>query len=331
MAIIKKLTIKQNSGLLSELQSDTIWGHFCWRLLDKLGMDLLKTFLNEYINGNPVFTISNSYFERDDNLFFNAPVNLENTSSIKNNSKQQRIISFQDYKKRKERKLINLKELNSFLKGDQLPSYRQDEDIEEPAYMDSLRTSVEISRATLSSMRSQLFTYNVKYVNEVYQSDNNELTSTNNVVFLKILNEKLFGEINGEDLMYDTFEVGYGKKKSSGFGAFKIAAPLTLFNDFEEPENGTGFVTLSNYLPSSNDGLTDLNYKLIVKYGKLGEHLSLSANPFKRPIVMMMPGSVFVSDRKSDFYGRSTSVGELSDSFPDAIQNGYAFSLRANV
>jgi CRISPR-associated protein Csm4 len=330
MSKIQILRLRQNSGLLTELQSDTIWGHFCWRLKEKHGEESLKNFLKDYEDGNPVFTVSSSFFEKKDSIYISYPLNGNQHEDIGNVSKREKIEAFLKHKKMKSRKFLNSTDFNSYL---QTGSWQQNEseELEEPSYLDSLRTSVEISRETLSSKKSQLFSYSGRYVNEEFLKDTLEFTCTNTIVFVKILNEEKFAEMKGADLIEDTFDIGFGKKKSSGFGAFKILEPLRDFTDFKEPETSNGFITLGNYLPSENDGVSDYFYEILVKYGKLGEKLSLSANPFKRPFIMLTPGSVFLTDKRSDYYGRCTNTGEISKSFPSVLQSGYAFSLRVNL
>lgn len=330
MSKIKILRLRQNSGLLTELQSDTVWGHFCWRLREKHGEQLLATFLNEYQEGNPVFTVSSSFFERDKTLYLFHPLIDTQSIDIPNKTKVSKIDGFLKYKKLKSKKFLKLNAFNSFLQGNHLQNVETDNK-NEPSYLDSLRTSVEISRDTLTSKKSQLFSYSGKYVNEEFQDGHKEQSCTNTVLFVKILNTEIFEAIKGAELIEDVFEVGFGKKKSSGFGAFNVLEPLEDFADFKEPEVSNGFITLGNYLPSEKDMLTDYYYDILVKYGKLGEELSLSANPFKKPLLMLTPGSVFFTDKKSEYYGRCTRVGEISDSFPQAVQCGYAFSLRVNL
>lgn len=292
MSKIQILRLHQNSGLLTELQSDTVWGHFCWRLKDKHGEEALKNFLKEYEDGNPVFTVSNSYFERNDFVYLSYPLCEIQNIDIPNRNKSNKIDGFLKYKRLKSRKYLKLNDFNSFLQGDDWRSEETDNN-KEPSYLDSLRTSVEISRETLASKKSQLFSYSGKYVNEEFQTDKRELSCTNTILFVKIMNIEKFEEIKGADLFVDIFDVGFGKKKSSGFGAFKVLAPLEDFTDFKEPEVSNGFITLGNYLPSDKDMFIDYYYDILVKYGKLGEELSLSANPFKNPIIMLTPGSVF--------------------------------------
>jgi len=70
MLTIKKLKLKLKSGLLSELQSDTIFGHFCWRMREQIGEDNLKKFISSYHENKPVFTISDGMIEENNILFF---------------------------------------------------------------------------------------------------------------------------------------------------------------------------------------------------------------------------------------------------------------------
>ena len=70
-------------------------------------------------------------------------------------------------------------------------------------------------------------------------------------------------------------------------------------------------------------------YNISVKHGKFGEEKSNSKNPFKKPLILLTPGSCFITDEKREFYGRA--VDNISNSFPDHIHNGIAFTLKAKL
>jgi CRISPR-associated protein Csm4 len=299
---------------------------------DMLGEDKLEEFLKLYSERNPVFTISSSFFERDSVLFLSNTM-LPFTDNKKEKTKDEKIKSFLNYKDSKKRKFLTLKQFNYSLKGEseKLIESIESDNVNQPKYIEDLRTSVEIDRNTFSSKESQLFSYAPLYIKEeLINTKKNEYTKTNTVLFVKILDEKNFSEFGCENILKEVFKIGFGKKKSSGYGEFEVNG-FDKFEGFEEPDISNGFISLSNYLPSKHDSLIDMYYDFILKYGKLGEELALSNNPFKRPILLLTPGSVFFTNENKDFYGRCTIPGEISESYPEAIQNGYSFSLRAKL
>jgi CRISPR-associated protein Csm4 len=64
---------------------------------------------------------------------------------------------------------------------------------------------------------------------------------------------------------------------------------------------------------------------LRVKLGKLGEELAASEDPFKRPLIMLTPGSAFYDSPVKEYYGRI--VGEVSPAHPEVVQYGLALPV----
>lgn len=328
MSKIYKLKLKLKSGLLSEVHSDTTFGHFAWRFLESHGEPELKSFLQRYLDRNPVFTISDGMFELEDHKrnihehFFPKPAKLT-PYKVNAGSKKERIKQMISHKESKKQNLISLKQLNFYINGDINDfdeSFSDDyhSQLNYPKFLQDLRVNVEIDRYTLSSQEGQLFTYSPKF------------TRDNVYIFLliKVLDEEAYEKYNCEAIIKSVFEIGYGKKKSSGFGHFDIEE-YAEFNKINEPEEPNGFVSLSHYIPSINDNLEDIHYSLNVKYGKLGEQYSLSANPFKAPIILLEPGTVVLTNQKSEFYGKA--VNNIIDLKPDVLQNGIAFTLKTRL
>lgn len=335
MPTIKKLSLKLKSGLLSELQSDTIMGHFCWRLKDKFGVEKLREFISSYQNGNPVFTISNLLFEKDylnpktkkidqTELFFPKPVLHIKNPGEDHKSKKEKINVFMIHKELKNVNLLTLAQFNLALNGKIKELYEslQQDKLERPKFSSDLKVSVEIDRKSFTSREGQLFSYYPKFL------DGN----THVIFLLKILNQQSFNEFKCDEVLRDVFEVGFGKKKSSGFGEFCIVGELEDFNKFEEPHTSNAFITLGNYLPAAEDGISENSqYDFIIKYGKLGEELSLSEKPFKKPMFLFTPGSIFFTDVKKDFYGRITKNGEISAYDTNAVHFGIPLTLNLNL
>jgi CRISPR-associated protein Csm4 len=322
--MFKKLIVQLKSGVLSSFQSDTTLGIFCWRLKQQYGEEKLIAFLDRYRKGKPIFTISNELFEINGTLFLVKPV-YDLRISKQGNSKKEKIGDMLHDKENRSQNYISLRQLNAFLNGDFKEYSKKEDDIYAdekrkytltPGFTSELRVSVEIDRNSSRSKDGQLFSYHPKYLKE-----------GNRLAFLiKILDDKAFEEFNCEKVLKEVFEIGYGKKKSSGYGYCKVLS-FEDFNDIKEPENSNGFISLSNYLPAKADNILNGIYDTNVKYGRLGEELSLSRMPFKKPMLMIKPGAVFFTENKKDFYGRVTNDAEVSPVNSFVVQFGMPFTL----
>lgn len=317
MLSIKKLSLKPTSGLLTPLQSDTIFGHFCWRMVEIKGEEILKQFLGRYLEGNPVFTLSDGLLEVNGEVFFPKPLK-QSPLSGDDLEKPEKIKKFLLRKEARGRKFITVGHLQLFLDG-KMEEYEErfasEEDRFSPTLHDDLRIHVRIDRDTMKSEDSMLFQTKPQYLSE----------ETGFAVLIKVIDKQNYQEFDVENILQEVFETGFGKKKSSGYGAFSVLG----FSDYDlikEQEEGNGFLTLGNYLPSEADNSDPGFYDYMVKYGKLGENQSSGSNPFKKPMIMMKPGSCFKTNSAKQFYGRMTTAGEIS-SEKEIYQCGMPFTL----
>lgn len=336
--LIKKLSFVQKTGLLTDLHSDTIFGHFCWRLLHGEGIDTLRSFLEEFYSNNttPIFTVSNAFPGIKDKIFLPFPLLKLSYLKESNEAKKDYIVNFLKFKEFKKISSIPISDFNLLLSGntsnfvDSILDKIESQD-ESPSFVHDLRTRVKISRETFSSEEGLLFSQESRSISGTHDQIKNGEIRWN--VFIKVLNKEKFecDEFKCEKYLKEVFSLGFGKKKNIGYGEF-VDIKWDNFDSFEQPEAGSnGFITLGNYLPAAGDGLKNMRYKQFLKYPKLGEEFSKSDDPFKKPIVFFLPGSVFYTDKVGGYYGRCTNPGDISSSKVEVIQNGYAFSLRANL
>lgn len=320
------LTLKQKSGLLSELQSDTIYGHFCWRLKERFGEGKLTEFISIYQNDNPVFTISDGLLQVNGEIRFPRPY-IFTKPEIKVN-KEEKVLEFVKRKVNKERNYLTITELNSFLKTGEVKIEEKNETISnqkkpkksKPPINETLRVSVQIDRSTFGSAEGRLFSYNPIYTRE----------DVSYIVMIKVIDEEAYKFFECESILLDVFRVGFGKKKSSGYGQFEVGN-ITEFILLEEPDNANAFVVLGNYLPDEKENISPIGYDINTKYGKLGEELSQTENPFKNPITFFTAGSCFKVESIKDFYGRITNNGEISAFNNFTVQFGMPFTLNFKI
>lgn len=267
------------------------------------GEETLQKFLGLYLEGKPVFTLSDGLLEVNGEVLFPKPLKQPPLSS-ESLPKQEKMKKFLRRKEERGRKFITAKHLQLFLDGN-MEEYEEmfaseSQQIAPPVQND-LRIHVGIDRDTMKSEESKLFQTKPEYLGE----------GTGFAVLVKILDEQAYSEFEVEPILREVFETGYGKKKSSGYGAFTVVG-FTDYGMIEEPESGSGFVTLGNYLPAAVDEANPGFYDHMVKYGKLGEYRSAGSNPFKKPLILLKPGSCFKTEIVRPFYGRMTMPGEIS-------------------
>lgn len=116
---------------------------------------------------------------------------------------------------------------------------------------------------------------------------------------------------------------GYGRDASIGLGRFE----LTGHRDLPLPsvENANACYTLAPSVPV-HDSFSDAYFVPFVRFGKHGDRLARSSNPFKNPVVMAAEGAVFVpSDPRTllrPYFGRAvTGVSKVQE---NAVVQGYA-------
>ncbi len=317
------ITIKQKSGLLTELQSDTIYGHFCWRLKEEGGEDDLKEFIELYRKNTPIFILSDGLIKINDDIRFPRPYLFPKIENKQN--KYEKIFSFVENKRNKEKNYITLEEINKFLMTGKVEILEKEELNSNKKHLrnikrikpieEALRVSVQIDRKTFGSLEGRLFSYSPTYTRN----------DVSYVVFVKVFNDELF-EKKYKEILLSVFTTGFGKKKSSGYGQFEVIN-FSTFEKIKEPENSNSFIVLGNYLPSNSDNVTPIGYDINTKYGKFGEEFSLSEDPFKNPIVFLTAGSCFKSANVKPFYGRITNKNEISSVNGFAVQFGMPFTL----
>jgi len=287
---IYKITIRFLNYIGTPLHSDTIFGHFCWiyRYIygqKRLKEDILK---NYETSPNIIFSCGfpSGYLPRP----VLAPVSLKELENlikenlIKDEPFLKRLEILKEIKKIKflpiktlENLHKNLSEINIIkvlLKEEALPTIHQ-----------FVMPHNSICRL---SGRVQEF-YHIDYI--FYKSENSYFDID---IYLKTTTI-------AEEKIREVFKVlgsyGFGKDKNLGAGHFK----LLNVEEVSFPQEGNAVMSLSYFVP--DNGLKDGYYSLLTKFGKLGGHYAITEIPFKNPLILMEPGSVFKIETIKDYYG----------------------------
>lgn len=117
---------------------------------------------------------------------------------------------------------------------------------------------------------------------------------------------------------------GFGKKASSGMGAFSVCEKPAPCGFLNASQGVNGFYALSHFIPASTDP-SDGAWKLHVKYPKFQSNRV--RHFLKGRFLLLQPGSVFRATERREWCGCTVNLG--NDEMPRALQ--YGLGLAAPV
>jgi len=275
-----KCSFKLTSFSASVWQADMLFGHLCWFIMRRDGAETLQDLLERYAAGQPPILISDGF--PSDYL----PRPLLPTSSIETDThsiKGDRVDRERRTKQASDQPWLTLAEFNLLLRGQTIiPTLRE----QVTTTITTQKNQIDRLTNTAGGRAGQLYEmiqYAVPAVTTYWRVDDEYLTVV-------------------QEFLQDLSDTGYGKRKSVGYGQIETF-DLQEFDGFEMLPDSNGFVTLSRFVPAKHDP-TDGFWKIIIKYGKLGEDLATSGNPFKNPLVQIECGSCFRTNDAREWYGQ---------------------------
>lgn len=278
------------SGLLTPLQADTIFGHLCWVVAHENGDEALREFIEPFITGNPPFVISDGF-----------PVDMV----PKPFSVEMGTIDPVERKELKKVDYVGISNFNQIRGGGKVRIQAQQIHVKK-----SLSVHNSINRITNTTLAE----------GGIYSLPETHIGSV--AVYLKASSERWKDRV--VELFQGIAKVGYGRKKSIGKGRL-VVERADEFDGFSEVPGANAFVSLSHFCPDRRTPIDGV-YRVFVKYGVLGEEFNSSGNPFKRPLLMFQAGSVFrTGNAPMDYYGRM--VKNVSPIKREVVQYGYAFAV----
>lgn len=289
-----RIVLKPLSPFVSSLQADTLFGHLCWVIKYCEGEDELIKILNLFKKGSPPFLLSDVFPEN----LFPKPFHVDTLNKTPD-------------KAVKKCKWLNLDLFERVRKGEAI-SGKEVKYVEDDSFILQSSTHNCINRIT----------------NTTSTEEGGSLYSLKEIFFFSNLCLYLKSESEEwKEKCYSWMKMlargGYGKKKSIGKGQFDVLS-IESFS-FENVPDANSFVTFSSFCPKKEDPVEGC-YKLMTKYGKMGDAFTFCGNPFKNPLIMIKSGSVFETDRNPhDFYGRM--VEGISPVKKEVVQYAYSFSV----
>jgi CRISPR-associated protein Csm4 len=269
----KKLILKSKSSFSTPLRSDVIFGHICWRMVEKYGQNKLVSFLNDMIE-KPIFLVSDGF---PDNYL---PRSLDGDQHEDGTNKSEKISLMKRIKK--EKKILLSKPKNNNC----IDWQNAEIDVEKFIFLQDTIIHNVIDRDNNLVIEGGIFD------EEIYKSN-----SCWNI-YINVLDDNKYEDYEIDQLLINVFEIGYGRKKSIGKGSFEASWDGN-FKFFAE-NNSMRKLLISHCVLSEKEKDVLLNnsmYRIETKYGKLGEIYANCTNPFKKPLIQLKPGSVLMTNK----------------------------------
>lgn len=337
---VYEITIKPVTGFGTPLKGDTIFGHFCWQVAydsDLIGKPL-EVLLLEY-HKKPFAIFSSMYpkfMDGKESLYalkapnlpieelFNLPVD-----------KKDRI------KKRKEYKA---KTWMLIKEGQRFQSLKEIEFLNDKELLKKANTALtnEMRKLTRKAGAKNFTAPFNQYHNKI-----NRLTNTTGEegfapyaveqkVFYPETELALFVGIDEEILNIEQIRTGlerigasgFGKDASIGLGRFELGEDTEISLSDMGSNSPNACYTLSPCVPEKGI-FSEMYFTPFTRFGRHGDVLAKSSNPFKNPIIMADEGAILKSKEKDVFNKPyiGMAVSNISKTEPRAVMQGYSLYI----
>lgn len=291
----------------SPLQSDTLFGAFCWSYRYCYGEDKLEELLLGTRAGKPCVIFSNAFPKGTLPL----PLGVRDASAdferIKRKEERQR--AYQRHKKLKNARYVERNWFRKIQAGENsgFTAGLGEDNVRELTVPHNLVSRQDGVVKNLDGSGS-LFEEDEFFGTPGHEYD---------VYILSSLNESTL-----KPLVQMMFLLGIGKNKSTGKGAFELKEWCEEQELFDCPD-ANAYMALSNFIPNKGDPV-DGWYKPLVKFGKLDREYAMSEIPFKKPLLFFQAGAVFRTVRVNMYYGSCIEDVSVIDG---VVVNAYTIAV----
>lgn len=315
-----RYTIKPRGAFGTPLAGDTLFGQICWALRERLGNDWLVNRLTGYCKGRPFLVISDALphdflpLPSLPSRFFRK--STEDRTILKEKRWLPVAACRENFRDWQGRASSDREAAETVLRGHGI-------DLNKPALQKILPQSHNsINRATGTTGEGMFAPYSLPQIwfHPAMRFD----------LYVVIDTE----QIRAEEVtvaLTDIGQSGYGRDASIGLGKFEI---IDCFADsassaaLEKIKKPNAYLSLAPCAPQGLGFDRAMSfYRLLTRFGRHGNVMALSGNPFKRPILLAATGGVFVPARSVFEAGclyLGQGLGDVSTIQPEAVSQGYA-------
>ncbi len=329
-----EITIKPKSAFGTTMIGDTIFGHFCWQVAhdDSLLDGGLEKNLAVY-DSQP-FAVFSSAFPKiasgnSTAYFLPKPEHPAFMASGKNATIKEKIETRKELKKKKwlklENKELSISPMESLLSDEELIKKLENELVPECLKLAEKTNSksIQINYSQPHNSINRLTQTTGKGDFAPYSSDHFFFYPEMELVVFVVVDENV---TSIEQIMQGIDRIGqsgFGRDASTGMGKFEINEEYEeLVPDFK---NADACYSLAPCVPAKGE-FTQTFFSPFVRYGKHGDMLARSENPFKRPVIMAREGAVFFPNDRSSLEKLwiGSAVRNVSFLKPETVCQGYS-------
>ncbi len=338
------ITIKPVTGFGTPLKGDTIFGHLCWQIAydEKLLGGTLDDLLANYqlkpfavfSSAYPKFYISGKYYY----ALKTPDLPIDNLFALPDEKKEK-------IKKRKEYKAKRWMMLEE---GKKFSFFKELEFLSDKELLEKAKANIS------DETRKQMRRADAKnFISAFSQSHNkiNRLTSTTSEegfapfaveqeVFYPETELALFVGIDESIINIEQVRTGlerigtsgFGKDASTGLGRFELGEETEIYLSQMGSDSPNACYTLSPCMPEK-DTFAQMYFTPFTRFGRHGDVLAKSPNPFKNPVIMADEGGVFIPKNREVFNKPFIGmvVSNISKAEPKAVTQGYSLYLPVKV
>lgn len=335
------VTIKPCSGFGTPIKGDTLFGNICWQIAYHEGLweTSLEKLLENY-ESDPFLVVSSAYPKLKDGFALKKPdLPLDNLFDFVNMEIAERIKKRKEFKQKQWMVVSKNKPLSN-LKADEL-YFNEKQLIDKLSIAKNLELEQKRGKKKVES-----FIYNYT------QSHNtiNRLSGTtgegqfapyevNQFVYFPEMELVIFVGLR-EDIRIEQVvaalkcvgETGFGKDASTGLGRFSV-------ENYEETElhsfgsqSPNALYTLAPTVPEK-DVFRQIFFTPFTRFGRHGDILARSGNPFKNPVIMADEGAVLIPSDNNIFNKLyiGTAVKNVSKCQPNSVVQGYSLYIPVKI
>lgn len=299
------IKVKPLTGFGDQIKGDTLFGHICWQIkYDSavLGKSL-EEFLRDY-DQNPFVVISSAYPVYKNTVYLKRPslplnmlFDMPEEEIVERRKELKRKNYFPYSQPLKPLKRINYESISFFKEHEQ--------------------TRCSINRITNTTTEPPFGPYTASKI----------FFDCQLAIFVG-LREDI--EVNSFlEILKRIGKQGFGKDATVGYGKFEI-------ENFEETNllnnsgNHNALYTLSPLCPTYEQ-TEKIYFTPFVRFGRHGDILAKSKNPFKNPVIFADEGAIVFPKEgiKNPYIGKA--VRGISKSLPETVTQGYSLVIKVEV
>ena len=294
-----KFTLRPLSAFATPLAGDTMFGQLCWAARERFGEAQLAELLDGYVDGRPFLVVSDG-----------CPSGLLPRPTAPDFALG---LTAVDPSRRKQARTYRW-----------LPAGGADQPI--ARWMNELTAS--------EAVRSLILTQNTinRYTGTTgegqfapRQVDRSFFDAKARIDVYAVIDERLSADTLHQ-LFADVGNHGFGRDATTGLGKFAVEQPI----EAAPPQRASHhWLTLAPCQPNPGELVADgCYYAPLTRFGRHGNIAAVTAQPFKRPLLMIATGALLKSRERARWAFHGCGLGgsgnRVSNVIPDTVHQGYA-------